>query len=88
MRSRTEVGGRVGSVFGLCVYCVVEPEECLELGSFAGFFFFFFAYCNLCLCVCVREREHVALLSSAGSGILSSAEGIAHYLPLRMKHPT
>lgn len=60
----------------------------LRVRKFCWLFFFFFAYCNLCLCVCVREGEHVALLSSAGSGILSSAEGIAHYLPLRMKHPT
>lgn len=53
VRSRTEVGGRVGSVFGLCVYCVVEPEECLELGSFAGFFFFFFLLIATYVCVCV-----------------------------------
>lgn len=52
VRSRTEVGGRVGSVFGLCVYCVVEPEECLELGSFAGFFFFFLLIATY-VCVCV-----------------------------------
>lgn len=44
-------------MFGLCVYCVVEPEECLELGSFAGFFFFvFFLLIATYVCVCVCER--------------------------------
>ena len=68
----------------VCVCCAEEPERSEELRSLPVFS----RLIMKCVCVCDCKLFVCVCYSSTLLAPWFSAEGTAHYLPLRMKHPT